>query len=86
MKNEQRHWTLYEIDELRERYPTTDTRQIARDMERSTTGVQRKTFEVRPKQEYLIPVLQNSSGQTTSNVDGETKITVRPWYRRTPVA
>ena len=42
MKNEQRHWTLYEIDELRERYPTTDTRQIARDMGRSITGVQRK--------------------------------------------
>lgn len=50
-----------------------------------TTGVQRKKFEVRPKAEYLIPVSQNSTGQTTSNVDGETKITVRPWYRRTPI-
>lgn len=46
MKNEQRHWTLYEIDELRERYPTTDTRQIARDMERSTTSVQRKAQDL----------------------------------------
>lgn len=46
MKNEQRHWTLYEIDELRERYPTTDTRQIARDMGRSTTGVQRKAQDL----------------------------------------
>lgn len=46
MKNEQRHWTLYEIDELRERYPTTDTRQIARDMGRSITGVQRKAQDL----------------------------------------
>jgi hypothetical protein len=34
----------------------------------------------------VIPVFQNSSGQTTSNADGETSITIRPWYRRTPVA
>lgn len=46
MKNEQRHWTLYEIDELRERYPTTDTRQIARDMGRSITVVQRKAQDL----------------------------------------
>lgn len=46
MKNEQRHWTLYEIDELRERYPTTDTRQIARDMGHSITGVQRKAQDL----------------------------------------
>lgn len=46
MKNEQRHWTLYEIDELRERYPTTDTRQIARDMGRIITGVQRKAQDL----------------------------------------
>jgi hypothetical protein len=46
VKNEQRHWTLYEIDELRERYPTTDTRQIARDMGRSITGVQRKAQDL----------------------------------------
>ena len=46
MKNKQRHWTLYEIDELRERYPTTDTRQIARDMGRSITGVQRKAQDL----------------------------------------
>lgn len=50
------------------------------------TGVQRARFTVAPRAEYLIPVFQNSSGQTTSNVDGETCITVRPWYRRTPVA
>jgi hypothetical protein len=50
------------------------------------TGVQRQGFEVKPKAEYVIPVFQNSSGQTTSNVDGETSITIRPWYRRTPIA
>jgi len=50
------------------------------------TGVQRQRFEVKPKAEYVIPVFQNSSGQTTSNVDGETVITIRPWYRRTPIA
>lgn len=50
------------------------------------TGVQRKRFTIAPKAEYIIPVFQNSSGQTTSNVDGETIITIRPWYRRTPVA
>jgi hypothetical protein len=50
------------------------------------TGVQRQRFEVVPKAEYVIPVFQNSSGQTTSNVDSETKITIRPWYRRSPIA
>lgn len=44
--NEQRHWTLYEIDILRERYPTTDTRLLARDMGRSITGVQRKAQDL----------------------------------------
>jgi hypothetical protein len=50
------------------------------------TGVQRQRFEVRPKAEYVIPVFQNSSGQSTTNVDGETSISIRPWYRRTPIA
>lgn len=50
------------------------------------TGVQRKRFAIVPRAEYVIPVFQNSSGQTTSNVDGETCITIRPWYRRTPIA
>jgi hypothetical protein len=50
------------------------------------TGVQRQRFVVAPKAEYVIPVLQNSSGQSTTNVDGETSIIIRPWYRRTPVA
>lgn len=50
------------------------------------TGVQRQRFIVVPRAEYVIPVFQNSSGQTTSNVDGETKIVIRPWYRRTPIA
>jgi hypothetical protein len=50
------------------------------------TGVQRQRFEVKPKAEYVIPVFQNLSGQTTSNVDGETKIVIRPWYRRNPIA
>lgn len=50
------------------------------------TGVQRQRFTIAPRAEYVIPVFQNSSGQTTSNVDGETVVTVRPWYRRTPVA
>lgn len=50
------------------------------------TGVQRARFEVRPQAEYVVPVFQNSSGQTTTNVDGETSITIRPWYRRTPIA
>jgi hypothetical protein len=50
------------------------------------TGVQLKRFWVVPLAEYLIPVFQNSSGQTTSNVDGETSITIRPWYRRNPIA
>lgn len=51
-----------------------------------TTGVHRKTFWVRPLKEYAIPVLDNETGQTTTNVDGETVVTVRPWYRRTPIA
>lgn len=50
------------------------------------TGAQRQRFEVKPRAEYVIPVFQNSSGQTTTNVDGETSVTIRPWYRRTPVA
>lgn len=50
------------------------------------TGVQRQRFLVQPKAEYVIPVFQNSSGQTTTNVDGETSISIRPWYRRTPIA
>lgn len=50
------------------------------------TGVQRQRFIVVPKAEYVIPVFQNSSGQTTTNVDGETLISIRPWYRRTPIA
>ena len=51
------------------------------------TGVQRQVMVLKdPPKEYVIPVFQNSSGQTTSNVDGETKITIRPWYRRTPIA
>lgn len=51
-----------------------------------TTGVQRQRMVCAPKAEYLIPVFRNASGQTTTNVDSETKITVRPWYRRTPIA
>lgn len=50
------------------------------------TGVQRQVIEARPKKEYVIPVMNQKSGQTTTNVDGETAITIRPWYRRTPVA
>lgn len=50
------------------------------------TGVQRQVFWVRPLDSYVIPVFQNSSGQSTTNVDGETAITITPWYRRTPVA
>jgi hypothetical protein len=50
------------------------------------TGTQLQKFWVRPLAEYVIPVFQNSSGQTTTNVNGETSITIRPWYRRTPVA
>lgn len=50
------------------------------------TGVQRSRFIAVPTAEYVIPVFQNSSGQTTSNVDGETQISIRPWYRRTPIA
>lgn len=52
-----------------------------------TTGIQRADpFYVKPKKEYVVPVIHNDTGQTTTNVDGETKITIRPWYRRTPVA
>lgn len=50
------------------------------------TGVQRQVLEVEPKKEYVIPVIQNSTGQTTSNVDSETKVVIQPWYRRTPIA
>jgi hypothetical protein len=50
------------------------------------TGVQRQRMWVVPTAEYIVPVFQNSSGQTTSNVDSETKITVRPFYRRNPIA
>ena len=50
------------------------------------TGVQRTRGTIVPKAEYIIPVFQNSSGQTTTNVDGETILTIRPWYRRAPIA
>lgn len=50
------------------------------------TGIHRIVLDVVPKREYLIPVFQNSSGQSTTNVNSETKITVQPWYRRTPIA
>jgi hypothetical protein len=50
------------------------------------TNTQLQRFVCPPRAEYVIPVFQNSSGQTTSNADGETSITIRPWYRRTPVA
>lgn len=50
-----------------------------------TTGVQRQIFYTRPLKEYVIPVLYNATGQTTSNVDSETKVTMRPWYRRNPI-
>lgn len=50
------------------------------------TAVQRQRFVAAPKAECVIPVFQNSSGQTTTNVDGETIISIRPWYRRAPIA
>ena len=50
------------------------------------TGVQRQVFRVVPQKEYVIPVIYNNMGVSTSNVDGETVVTMRPWYRRTPVA
>lgn len=51
------------------------------------TAVQRGLIaEVVPKAEYVIPVMQNSTGQTTTNVDGETVLTMTPFYRRSPVA
>lgn len=50
------------------------------------TGVQEQKFWTPPGAEYVMPVLYNNSGQSTTNVDGETSITVRPWYRRAPVA
>lgn len=40
---------------------------------------------VRPKNRYVIPVIDNNTGQTTTNVDGETVLTMTPWYRRTPI-
>jgi hypothetical protein len=51
------------------------------------TAVQRVSGIItRPLKEYVIPVVQNSSGQTTTNVDGESFITMTPWYRRAPIA
>lgn len=51
------------------------------------TGIQRQDeFVVRPKDIALIPVIFNNSGQTMSSTGTDTKITVTPWYRRTPVA
>lgn len=50
------------------------------------TGVQRQRFVAIPKAEYVVPVFQNGSGQTTTDADTETIITIRPWYRRTPNA
>lgn len=51
------------------------------------TGLQRAVVAVtRPLKEYVIPVLDNETGQTTSNVDTETVITMTPMYRRAPVA
>lgn len=52
----------------------------------TTTGVQRQRFWIKPGAEYVIPVAHNDMGVATSNVDSETKITIRPWYRRTPLA
>lgn len=49
------------------------------------TGVQRQRFTVAPRAEYVVPVFQNSSGQSTTNTDGETSITIRPWYRRASI-
>jgi len=51
-----------------------------------TTGVQRQIFQAIPLKEYVIPVIHNDTGQSTTNVDGESVVTIRPWYRRTPVA
>lgn len=51
-----------------------------------STGVQRQVFEAVPKKEYVIPVFRNTLGQSTTNVDSETIITIRPWYRRAPIA
>lgn len=51
-----------------------------------TTNVQRQRMYAVPLAEYVIPVIQNSTGQLTSNVDSETKVVIRPWYRRTPIA
>ncbi len=50
------------------------------------TGVQRQRLLAVPLTEYIVPVVQNATGQTTTNIDGETFISIRPWYRRTPVA
>lgn len=44
--NEQRHWTQEDIAVLRERYPTTDSRQLAREMGRSKTALQRKAQDL----------------------------------------
>lgn len=47
------------------------------------TGLQRRSgMKFYPYKEYVIPVIQNSTGQTTSNVDGETIVTMTPWYRK----
>jgi hypothetical protein len=43
-------------------------------------------FVVKPKDIALIPVIVNLSGQTLSATGTNTKVTVTPWYRRTPVA
>lgn len=39
-----------------------------------------------PKDYYVIPVIYNGSAYSTTNTDGETSVTMTPWYRRAPVA
>jgi hypothetical protein len=36
---------------------------------------------VPPAKEYVTPVVSNGTGQTTTNADGETVLTMTPWYR-----
>ncbi len=51
------------------------------------TGLHRQDeFVVKPKDIALIPVIYNTSGQTLSATGTDIKVTVTPFYRRTPVA
>lgn len=50
------------------------------------TNVQKTRLRYRPVQPYCTPVVYNDSGVALSGTAGNHKITMTPFYRRTPIA